>query len=233
MTSKRSSRVVVGIDGTAAGLRAAAYATTEAEQRGAELLLVHAHHLPTIMNPSLASLDNEQVRDHGRIALDTAEVGVRYSHPAMQVQTLLVPGRPARAIVDQSAHADLVVVARRERKGSHIVGGRISNAVAARAHCPVVSLNHSWREDHDGRVVVGVDGSPNGRDALAYAFEYASIHHLRLAVLRSWELPLFLQLGEPASAEIDEWTEKAKLALAEDLAGWRSEYPDIQVLPHV
>ena len=234
MESQPRSRVVVGVDGTSAGLRAVAFAATEAERRGAELLLVHAHHFPAMPNPPFPAIDYERVRDHGRIALETAETHARLACHAGQVETLLIPGRAARTLVAQSEGADLLVVGRRERKTIHAMGGSTSNAVAARAHCPVVCVNPSWTEQHDGRVVVGVDGSPGGRDALAYAFEYASTHHLRLAVLRSWELPVFLRALPPSSPdEAAQWKEQAELALAEDLAGWRSDFPDVDVLPHV
>jgi nucleotide-binding universal stress UspA family protein len=223
--------VVVGVDGTAEGRLALAFAVTEAEKREASLLVIHAHHLPA-MNPALSYLTDDQLRHPGRIALDSAESNVRATHPDVHIETLLVPGRPARILVDQSRLAQLVVVGSHEH--GHLVGGSTANAVSARAHCPVVRVNPTWTERDDGRAVVGVDGSAGGRDALAFAFAYAATHRLRLAVVRSWDLPMSTHVGNaPSKEETDDWRARAQLALAEDLAGWRADYPDLDVLPHV
>ena len=95
--------------------------------------------------------------DAARAALDRAarsldETGVR-------VETAVLTGRPASAIVEKAAaiHADLVVVGSRGHGtiGSMVLGS-VSAEVADHAHCPVlVARRHWWR-----RALLAVDGSP-------------------------------------------------------------------------
>lgn len=94
---------------------------------------------------------------------------------------------PGRALVDAAAGAALVVV------GGHghgpLVGGILGSAtgyVLHHARCPVMVVPESTASEADcERVVVGTDGSPSSRGALAWAVEAAVRHGVPLLVLHA------------------------------------------------
>jgi nucleotide-binding universal stress UspA family protein len=106
-------------------------------------------------------------------AVAAAKTGLGGNRVTLSVHT----GRVDHALVRTSAHADLLVVA---------AGGRTTHQVATHALCPVVVVRpdtSSWHGPFAGHVVVGVDGSPPARAALAFGFGYAAAHRRPLAAV--------------------------------------------------
>lgn len=225
-------RIVVGVDGGYDGLRATEYAAHEAESQGRGVRLIHAYHVSAALNPMLPLYGVQELRDYGEQALERAARLVTERTPDVPVDHFLVQASPARALVQASRSAAMVVVGRRHIHGvERVLSGSTSTAVAARAKAPVVSVSGSWSFEHNQRpIVVGADGSPQARDALAFGFAEASQRGSPLMVVRVWEMPSrWYSDNPPLEREMSEWFECAQLALAEDLAGWSELYPDVHV----
>jgi nucleotide-binding universal stress UspA family protein len=135
-TSSVDGPVVVGVDGTPLSEAALAWAFEAADERAAELVAVHAWRDLILDQPTPADDGIEQ-----RARADLAErlAGWCNKYPDVRVCRVVVPDAPARAIVEQSVAAQLVVV------GSHGRGpvkslllGSVGNSVLHRADCPVV-----------------------------------------------------------------------------------------------
>ncbi|MBF6557411.1 MAG: universal stress protein [Acidimicrobiales bacterium] len=140
-TSTGHRRVVVGVDDSPGGRAAFAFAAREAEMRGAELHAVCAWSMPgghtahaTVPGPLRdACLDEEretQERLAGEVLVDTPDLSC-----------VLAVGEPpaARALVEASKGADLVVVGSRGRGSlAGLLLGSVSEQVVHHAHCPVV-----------------------------------------------------------------------------------------------
>jgi len=79
--------------------------------------------------------------------------------------------------------------------------------------------------------VVGVDGIPESTAALGFAFEEAAARGVGLIATYAWWLlpPSELKPEAPRAYDLGEAEEAARRMLAEAVAGWRQQYPDVDV----
>lgn len=230
MTGRRV--IVAGVDGSRAGFRAVEYAAELAAAQGRRLRLLHACDPLTADNPTTPGVDSHDVRAYGTAALEHAERRATEAAAGVVVEQLLVHGPPARALRHASISAATLVIGRDDEMSSRPPQLSTGAVVVASASAPVVSVPGSWMPGHgDHRVVVGADGTDQSHDALAYAFAEASRRRASLMAVRIWDSP---DTDADADARPDpdalmDWYESARLALAEDLAGWAESHPDVQV----
>jgi nucleotide-binding universal stress UspA family protein len=223
--------IVVGIDGSPAGLRAVDLAVREAGLRNLPVRLVYAstwtsHPAWVDVMPSeqfAADLMEDEPRRAMREALD--RVG-----QSVPVSSEIVPGYPGSVLVEESRQAALLVVGHR---GHDSVAGRtlgsVARSVAGHAHCPVLVARGSL--DATGYVIVGVAGSTQGDPTLGFAFEAAALRDARLLALHTWTGPHSTGPGDmlPLVYEPDAAAAEEARVLAEALAGWQTKYPDVVV----
>jgi nucleotide-binding universal stress UspA family protein len=229
----RHNRIVVGIDGSADGLRAAEYAAVEALLRSAEIQLVHAVDVHLPVNPRVAAFGIEDFRTAGKQALDAAELRIVQVDHSIPVTSHISAGPRAQALVEASAAATLVVVGRRPVHGlRRVLSGSTSTAVAARAKSPVIAVPDSWsRGSRPRRVAVGTDGSAAGQAALDFAFAEAAHRNASVVAIRAWDVPMrWYGDVNPLARDEPDWAELAALSLAEDLAAPTERYPEIPVI---
>jgi len=130
--------VVVGVDGSPTSDAALAFAFEAAAGRKVPLVAVHAWR-DVLVDPTVAPLlDREAIEDDEREALAERLAGWGEKYPDVRVERVVTREHPARALVDRSQRAQLVVVGSRGRGGfAGLVLGSVSHAVLHRAHCPV------------------------------------------------------------------------------------------------
>jgi nucleotide-binding universal stress UspA family protein len=143
-TSATSGPVVVGVDGSPVSEAALAYAFEAADARSAELVVVYAWR--DLLLDQSTPLD-EAIEQQGRAELAERLAGWGGKYPDVAVRRVVVRDTPARAIVEQSVTAQLVVVGSHGRGGlGGLLLGSVSNAVLHRAECPVVVVRGSADE---------------------------------------------------------------------------------------
>lgn len=137
MPDPEHAPILVGIDGSPASDLAIAIAFDEASRRRVNLVAMHAWSDTEILE--LPGLDWSAVKDEEERILAEGLAGWHERYPDVTVHRLLVCDRPARALVDISESAQLVVV------GSHGRGrftgtllGSVGNAVVQAVHVPVI-----------------------------------------------------------------------------------------------
>jgi nucleotide-binding universal stress UspA family protein len=176
--SHRAARWIgVGVDGSANGWAALAWACEEAETDPTALLTIcHAerHGFPT--NLSRLETTDPVVARH--IHASRNRLGRR------RVDVDLTADDPVTAILALAERTDLLVV------GAHAGGDPLHRSTGARvaAHAPVPvvvvrPVRHHYHAPFAGHVVVGVDGSPASRAALRFGFEHALRQRLPLAAI--------------------------------------------------
>lgn len=233
--------VVVGIDGTEQSAQALRYAATEARRRGCGLRLVHAIHETAPLTPMYPFLSMETFAEAGQRIAEEAERTARELAPDLSVETAVVPGAPAGALGHASDHACLVVLGHRDRSLlGRVLTSSTTTGVAARAHCPVVSVPAAWSETdqpeeqqeggQQARVVVGVDGSSASKDALREAFAEADRRGALLTVLHAWRLPdAYADMVANRTGVDADWRGPATRELEAMTAPGREAHPTVEV----
>jgi nucleotide-binding universal stress UspA family protein len=217
--------VLVGIDGSRDGVIALTWAASYAVLQHAPLHAVYVvddgQHLP-LDGPD----DGREVLDHAlqeldRIGFRDATLEVRHGHPA---QVLLECAKRSIALV----------VGRRGMGGfaELVLGSTSQICTALSTDVPLIVVPDTW-DPHAaarGRIVVGVDGSVEGQDALQFAFELAAATDARIVGVHAVEVHencpdprRWLDLNQQP------WIETCDELLTQTLEGWTSKYSDVPV----
>ncbi|MET8846807.1 universal stress protein [Amycolatopsis sp. NPDC004625] len=230
--------VVAGLDGSASAVQAAVWAGAEAVRRSRPLRLVHVYALPQVKAP-VAFGTHEQVRaglaERAEGLLADAKAAVLAECPGLDVGTAAREWSPVTALVQESRHAELVVLGSRGLGGfTGLLVGSTAVAVAAHAHCPIVVVR--GRTPHDppartGPVVVGSDGSPDSEAAIAFACEEARLRGTTLVAVHTWSDVLADGMLRPHPLQEDpaEIAAAERGKLTEQVAGWQRKYPELGI----
>ncbi|UWZ34157.1 universal stress protein [Dactylosporangium roseum] len=226
MTANRRP-VIVGVDGSPAGLGAVRWAADEAVRHGKPLRITHALGVPGPFEQPF-----EQVVDEHDIALDAA-TEARGWYPGLHITTSTWHGSPAHVLVEESRHASLVVVGSRRTGGFRsLLVGSVGLQLAARAYCPVLIVHNAERwaapESPLPRqpIVVGFDGSAHSDFAVGLAFSEAATRGVELVAVRAWREQA-RRWGR--GADLTRLAAAVRDALAADLEPWQAKYPTVPV----
>lgn len=128
--------VLLGTDGSFTSEEATAFAFDEASRRGVELVALHAWSDVGVFTN--LGTDWHRYEKRGRQALADALTRWQKQYPNVNVRYRIVSDRPARWLIDESRHAQQVVVGSRGRGGiASMLLGSVSIAVAESALAPV------------------------------------------------------------------------------------------------
>lgn len=134
--SDRTLPVLLGIDGSPASEAAIAFAFDEASRRGVDLTALHAWSDVAVF--PILGMDWHQFEQEGHEILAERLAGWQEKYPDVHVSRRIVCDRPARWLIDEANHAQLVVVGSRGRGGiAGMLLGSVSTAVAESATTPV------------------------------------------------------------------------------------------------
>ena len=142
----RSSRIVVGVDGSPTGQEALAWALSEARVRHTGLRAILAWRTPYDWQVEpMFPLDLQQVRASAQHQL--AQALARVEPGGVDVQAELVEGEPGAVLVAASREADLLVVgARGHNPLVELIIGSVGTFCAHHAACPVVIVPPATRQ---------------------------------------------------------------------------------------
>lgn len=232
-----TQHVIVGYDGSDHAGVAVDWAATEAVSRGARLTLLAATTVPTSgiggrfgASVSPNAIDDLLQRFTAQVEAHAAQV--RVTHPGLTVDSRVVLGSPAFALVEESENADLVVVGSRGLGGFRgLLLGSVGTQVATHANCPTVVIRQA-PAPRSNIVAVGVDGSEMSLAALDFAFDMADRHGWGVRAVRAWQLPVLNVMAAPISPppiDVDSVEESERIAFAESLASLRAQHPGVTI----
>jgi nucleotide-binding universal stress UspA family protein len=157
--------VVVGVNGTSAGLAAVRLAAREAVSRHRDLRIVHAFTWPARGG---AEREYAPARHAAARVVEQAVTAARRSTPGVHVSGVLVDGLAVRVLLQLSRTAELVVLGDDDLATvARLPLDSVLLQVVSRAWCPVIVAR--GLRPPAGTLLVATDGSPESRLALRYA----------------------------------------------------------------
>jgi nucleotide-binding universal stress UspA family protein len=203
--------VVVGVDGSEGGRAALQWALLAAAARGARLEVVASFAVDYywtdayLLDPRRIDTARNDTETRTRAQVEEVRRDPRVAQvpgvAQVEARVLVAAGAAAEHLVDRSRDAALLVVGSR---GRGAVAGALLGSVSLRcimhAHCPVVVVHGPDGQGTGNgrpRIVVGVDGSPTGRAALAVAADEARLVGGQVDVVTAYR---------PAESWSEEWT---------------------------
>ncbi|MGW8565199.1 universal stress protein [Isoptericola sp. NPDC055881] len=138
--TRRTRRIVVGVDGSRPSEAAVETAVAQAQAWGAEVAVVRAVTMVGWSHsPWLDTGFRESVMSSARDETDRLRARLATTYPDVVTTTDVVEGHAVDVLVAASQEADLLVVGSRGRGGIRgLVLGSTSQAVLRRSHCPVL-----------------------------------------------------------------------------------------------
>jgi nucleotide-binding universal stress UspA family protein len=138
-------KIVVGIDGSDASKDALRWAVEDARARGAEVVALHAYEVPV---PALDAVAPATPVDLPGLVAEAQEDAQQFvtkvvaevigSVVSVDVAPIAVDDEPAKALLDASRDADLLVVGSHGHGLSGLFLGSVSLECAQHSACPVV-----------------------------------------------------------------------------------------------
>lgn len=173
MADYGTHRILVGFDGSADSLAALDWAIAEARLRDLAVVACHAWHWPD--SQDIGAETERALIAAGERILEQGMEHCAGQAADVKLTSTLVRGGPSQRLIQASTDADLLVVGARGQGGfPGLRAGSVSVQVARHAHCSVIVTRHDADVSEDGRLVVGVDGSPGADIAARFAFAEAA-----------------------------------------------------------
>jgi nucleotide-binding universal stress UspA family protein len=149
-TERGNGLIVVGVDSSDGAKEALRFAIKEAKLRQAALRVVHSWQYGYIGTAGLEGLapvvgaDRDDLQHTAEIVLDATVQEVVPNANGVEIDRRVVEGTPASVLVEESRHADLLVVGSRGHGGfAGLLLGSVSQQCAHHAACPVVIVRAS------------------------------------------------------------------------------------------
>ncbi|MGZ8179551.1 universal stress protein [Williamsia sp. SKLECPSW1] len=229
-------RTVVYVDESDAALHAVRWAADEAVTAGTDLLIVAVYDDgPSLLSWTFPDAAGPDILRALETRLDTAEIVARNSvDPLLRnefvVDTELFGGSTVEVLLETSRTAEMIVVptpgfARHDPMSQYA-------RVLTEALCPVVVVDEAVTTPMSplgAEVVVGVDGLAASSAAIARGFVEADRRGALLHAVHVWDVDHRASMfAQDAEAGADQTAERA--VLAESLAGYRTDFPDVPVV---
>ncbi|WP_037603628.1 universal stress protein [Streptacidiphilus rugosus] len=224
--------VIVGVDGSAPSLAAAAWAAETAVLTGAPLRLLFVD----TRRPGLDAPAGSYARNRAEAVrmLDRTVLDLRTRHPGLRADVELLPGSTIAQLLAASADATaLVLGSRGTDRFTRPAPGATVQAVTARAQQPVVLAPNrpAQRMTHRPQIVLALDPGRAVETVVEFALSQAQARTLPLRVVHAWAPPALwvtwpIPPGEAERATAEDHVEQRLRDLVLPLA---AKHPKVEV----
>ncbi|MGZ4702617.1 MAG: universal stress protein [Ilumatobacteraceae bacterium] len=191
-----TTRIIVGVDGSAPSLVALRWATFEARRRNAELLIVSCYRVPVYGSPEGAVYptpdDIEAFKETATAIVDKAGEIAAGIDPTIPVELMTAMSAAAIAISEAARLGDEIVVGASGHSGFDGLLGSVAMSVVHRSRVPVIVVPERPVVEVGAsmkKIVVGVDGSAPSLHALEWAYNEAVVSGAELTAVHGWIYP--------------------------------------------
>jgi nucleotide-binding universal stress UspA family protein len=224
-----NNTILVAVDGSAKSDAAIRWAAGEAMLRAAPITLIHVV-APLVVAWPVGRIEGNiteqqhenacHIVEQSRKALEASLTGARQP----EVHTRMLCSNIVAALVEESRQALLTVLGCRGHSAvDRLLLGSVSTGLIHHGHGPIAIVHAEKTPASDAPVLVGIDGSPAAEAATALAFDEASRRGVDLVALHAWsDAGVF-------TADWPEYENQGSEVLAERLASWQQQYPDVHV----
>ena len=134
-----TGKIIVGVDGSASSIQALGWAARQADLTHAALDVVMTWEWPLSYGWAMPFPSGYDPEEAVRKALDESLRDLPTRFPNLDITARVLRGHPAPLLVEESKHADLLVVGSRGHgEFAGMLIGSVSEHCAAHAHCPVL-----------------------------------------------------------------------------------------------
>ncbi|WP_406815395.1 universal stress protein [Mycobacterium sp. M23085] len=234
LSENKHRGILVCVDGSEASDAAVTWAAREGIMRHLPITLMHAV-APVVVGWPVGQLYAEMPewqQESAQHVVDQARERVATnldSAKCAEIHTEISYSSIMPALIDATREAWMVVVGSQGLGAAgRLLLGSVTAGLLHHAYCPVAVIhsNAAVTPDANAPVLVGTDGSPASEAAIALAFEEASRRGVDLVALHAWsDVGVFPILGM-------NWRDReaeGQELLAERLAGFHEQYPDVHV----
>lgn len=209
--------IAVGVDGTESSRVALRWSARRAAQTGAELSVLH------VVDDTWAAIGVRMADEVRADAQELVEHEASYAGtlvPGIHLHTRVLHGDVMTVLAQTSHDLDLIVV------GTHKTGfvsgqvfGSRSLVLAGTAHAPVAIIPQTSRREGRG-IVVWVDGSAVGRQAVRFAAEEARRGGDSLTLLCTFTVPTYPGETDDVRARTRRRIGERSVAIMSEAAAW-------------
>lgn len=235
MTANDPKTIVVGLDASPEAARALTWARETAGPEDS-IVVVRGWEMPVLVSAEAPGA--VYAYDFEQIAADAlAESLAGVDDP--RISSVLRRMSPGRAIVEEAADADLVVVGHRGDSRIKMMLGSTANFVLHNAKCPVVVVRGE-RPPGRERVVVGVDAhelpddqasNPSVR-GLQWAYALPGVSEIR--VLHGWFIPpIAIGMFATPTVDVDAMDASARAVIDRAIAAAGPVPDGVTIVPEV
>ncbi len=233
MTGNRP-KILVGIDGSEDGIRAARYAIGRAKRHDGDLWFVNAVDDGVVTGGWGIIYEPTVLKEAGQAAVKQAEdLAIAQGLTPDRIRTDVVIGNPTSVLSGFSKEAEILIVGRRASTGlERMFVGSTSTALVSSSYCPMVVISAASTPEPVGRfhrILVGMGGS--GDKPLRWACQEARTLGAKVDVVHvlPYQPTSIVSFSSTTVSQEKSWEQRVLASLEKIVSPLREQFADVDI----